>query len=113
METMSALVEGGRLELLVPALEKELGDCVKYHFGDVFVLYTQSYSLRVNSNLMISVILDFSTPGKCNVRIVSGGGGQGLLGITWGSEGSRNDNIIRLIERMCESKGWHLTAADE
>ena len=110
MRTAFATVTGKGLGPLVPSLRGELGDCLEYLYGDVVVMFYEKYSLRVNSSLMVSIILDFTVPGRCNIKIVSGGGSAGLLRVTWGSEDSRIKEVLGSLQRICASNGWQLTA---
>jgi hypothetical protein len=113
VEQATAHIEGVERDVLVDALKEELDDYLLYGYDNVVIFFIERYYLRVNSNLMTAAILNFLGPDKCTVELTSGGGGQGLLGITWGSELSGNGKVLDLIEDLCEERGWQLSVDEE
>ena len=113
MRAKELTIEGTNLnelsDLIVSAFPKGL----VYFQGKVFILATERYYFRINSNLLSTIILDFSKDGKCNVVVISGGGGAGPLEMIWGVETNRNNQIVKNIEKICEEKSWKILKKSE
>jgi hypothetical protein len=100
-------IDGDNLTTLPDLLLRELGDCYVYTSKDVTVLFNEHYFLRTDSQLMTAVVLNFATPGKCEVEIVSGGGKAGmLLALDWGAERSRDGAVADRLRAICTDRGW-------
>ncbi len=100
-------INGDNLTVLPDLLLSELGDCYVYTANDVTLLLNEHYFLRTSSELLTVVILNFATPGKCEVEIVSGGGKTGLLpSFDWGVERSRDDAVGDMLQAICVDRGW-------
>ena len=108
MEVSRLSIEGTNRASLVDSLKKELPDYYMYISKNVFIFTTQKFYLRTSSNLLSVIILDYKDRHRCNVEIISGGGGSGLLQITLDSESSSNNEIINVFEKICGSYGWIL-----
>jgi hypothetical protein len=93
-------------ERLLNAIKAELSDYYFYITDNIAMFITQKYFLRVNSNLMSVIILNFSDRYSVKIEVISGGGGAGLLQISWGSEGSANNSIINFFKKVCEANAW-------
>lgn len=113
METATVHIGGCDEESLIEAMKEGLDDYYFYTYDKVTIFCLEKYYFRVKSNLMTVIILDFSEPGQCTVELNSGGGGEGLLGITWGSEDSSNRKAIDLIIDLCKTKNWQFSEVDE
>ncbi len=113
MENVSVCIEGADRSKLIDALKEELDDYYLYTFDQVVVLTFEKYYFRVKSNLMGVIILNFSSPGRCSINLASGGGGEGLIGITWGSESSNNNRIAKFLKELCESNHWQYSEKEE
>jgi len=68
-----------------------------------YILYLEKYYFRTDSYQLTSIIID-SMLENTGVTIISGGGGSGLLGISWGSESSMNNKVAKEIIKYCEQK---------
>lgn len=74
--------------------------------GDGFaVIVTEQYFFRTNSNLQITTIFELIDETTCKVRIISGGGGAGLLQHDWGTESSDSHKLLEKIETFCQENG--------
>jgi hypothetical protein len=80
----------------------------EYASGKVIMIAFEKFFLRVSSNLLAAITLDFSPAGKCQIDIISGGGGEGSLNMRWGSEKSVVASVIQIFVDICEAKGWKL-----
>ena len=66
----------------------------------MYIFFTESYFLRVNSILLTTIVLDFT---KKNIKInVITGGGTGSSGFTYGAEKSIVNEIIKILIDYCE-----------
>ena len=106
MQGVRITIDGDNLTSLPDRLLREFGDCYVYTSKDVTVLFNEHYFLRTNSDLMTAVILNFATPGKCEVEVISGGGGQGLASFDWGAESNRDDAVADMLRAICTERGW-------
>jgi hypothetical protein len=106
MLSVRITIDGDNLTTLPDLLLKELGDCYVYTANEVTLLFNEHYFLRTDSELMTVAVLNFATPGKCEVEIVSGGGRQGLAGFDWGTERSRDGAVSNRLQTICASQGW-------
>ena len=113
MEYMTVRIDGADRRALIDALKQELGGVYVYTSDSIVILAAEEYYFRVKSNLMGVIILNFSEAGKCQADLISGGGGEGLLGITWGAEGSNNRHIAKFLKDLCGSNGWLYSEVNE
>ena len=109
MEVKRLHIEGQNLNLLVDLLRDKLPDCYVYTSGNIVVLASEKFYLRIESNLLTTVILNIAGKDRYEIEIVTGGGALGLLGITWGAERHRSEEIVRFLEEICTSNSWTLT----
>ena len=109
MEVTRLHIEGQNLDRLIDLLRDRLPDCFVYASDDIVVIASEKFYFRVESNLLTVVILNTSDKGRYEVEIVTGGGAQGLLGITWGAERHRSREIVMFLEEACASNSWVLT----
>jgi len=106
MEIANIIIEGANKETLLDLLTQEFPDHYLYSTENLSILTTEKYFLRINSDLLSVIILNFSDKSKTDVEIISGGGAEGLLQIGWGSEGSANSRIKRILHKICQSNSW-------
>lgn len=100
-------IEGDDLSTLSDGLLAEMGDCYVYTANEITLLFNEHYFLRIDSQLMTVVVLNFRTPGKCEVEIVSGGGKAGMLpSLDWGAERSRDERVADKLRAICAERGW-------
>jgi hypothetical protein len=113
MESFSIVLESpGQAELL-NELWPKLDDYCEYEVfeyagGNVVMATFEKYLLRIKSNLMTTITMDFTTDRQCQIDIVSGGGGESLLNFTWGSEKSIVSNVLQMFIDISEEKGWKI-----
>ena len=74
------------------------------------LVVAEDFSWRTSSNLLLVVAFVFSDETRCTVLYVSGGGGQGILGLDWGSEGRRSDRLVRELQEICTAEGWVISS---
>jgi hypothetical protein len=108
VEVTRLYIEGQNLDRLVDLLRGRLPDCYAYTSENIVVLASEKFYFRVESNLLTVVILNVSVEDRYEVEIVTGGGAQGLFGITWGAERHRSAEIVRFLEETCTSNSWML-----
>lgn len=115
MYTTELTVRGSSVNELPQALyERLLGErkgSVERYDGDGFaVVVVERYYLRNNSNQQSTVVLELDGTDVCEVTIISGGGGAGLLGFDLGSESKQADEIRSEIAGICEDGAMRVEA---
>jgi hypothetical protein len=113
MESFSISVDCPDPEQLLDELWPKLDDYCKYEVfeyasGKVIMVAFEKFLLRVNSNLLAAITMDFTTAGKCQIDIISGGGGEGILNFRYGSEKTIVSYVIQIFADICEAKGWNI-----
>lgn len=108
MKSTTVRIAGDNLSNLSDRLLEKLGGSVRYAIGRVHVIVTEKPDKKGKSNLMTTVVLDFSVPGECTVDVVSGGGSPGLLGKALGGDTGDTESTIDLLQEICRSHGWDL-----
>ncbi|MFC6940880.1 hypothetical protein ACFQE8_13070 [Salinirubellus sp. GCM10025818] len=74
--------------------------------GDGFaVIVTEQYYFRTNSNLQTTTIFELVDHTTCEVAVVSGGGGAGLLQHDWGTESGESNELLGKLEEFCREHG--------
>lgn len=106
METLRLSIEGNKIEELVSLLKGEIGEYYIHPVEDVYIFISEKYYFRNNSDLMTNVVMNFSMEDRCEIQLVSGGGAEGLIGMDFGAENSRNKEIYKFIKGICEDRGW-------
>jgi len=107
MEIANIIIEGANKETLLDLLTQEFPDHYLYSTENLSILTTEKYFLRINSDLLSVIILNFSDKSKTDVEIISGGGKQGLVQIDFGTaEVSANSRIKRILHKICQSNSW-------
>ncbi|MFA4929191.1 MAG: hypothetical protein WC558_11785 [Patulibacter sp.] len=104
MEVTKILVKGKNVGFLLPWFEEELREITRHpgKSGMIHVFGGEPYFLRINSDLLTVVILDFLSKSSCHITVISGGGSQGLLpSFTWGAERSANKSLRSRLEEIC------------
>ncbi|MBN2230057.1 MAG: hypothetical protein JW779_10765 [Candidatus Thorarchaeota archaeon] len=67
----------------------------------VAIFVHEEYVLRTSSNQSITVIFESSgMSGMSRVTVIASGGGQGLFGITWGSESAAENTFEKRIREI-------------
>lgn len=106
MRAVELIVEGADLESFPDLLAGAFPKGLTYYSEKIFILATERYYLKANSNILSTVILDFTEANKCKIVIISGGGGAGPLEKIWGLENNRNETIMKDIRKICREKNW-------
>lgn len=101
-------VSGEGVEVLPDLIKAEMPDATVRNEGSIVILFSEKYYLRINSSVMAVILCHPTKDGKCCVRVVSGGGTAGLLGLTWGSESHAKDRAVRLITSLCRGRQWEV-----
>ncbi len=75
------------------------------------IVAADDFSWRTTSGLMVVVVFVFD-PSKATAEVsyLSGGGGQGVFALDWGSEVSKARKLVEVLLEICRSEGWSLTA---
>jgi len=111
MEMAMASIEGASLDALVEALKNVMGNPLFLN-DRTAIFAVERYYMRIDSNLMCVFIADFSTATKCDVRVLVGGGGEGILGISWRAESDDLLETTTKLWQICTASGWQFTRAD-
>lgn len=92
-------------------LERELKKSYKTQIIDGFILFTEDFSMMNSSDLMTVVRIQKieKDENRCEIEIVSGGGGDGLLSMTFGNERRRLNRILDLINDFCIHKKYSMS----
>jgi hypothetical protein len=71
----------------------------------IAVFLHEEYVLRTNSNQSIAVIFE---PGRreglSTVTVIASGGGEGIFGITWGSQTAAENTIEKRIKEIAKNR---------
>jgi len=108
MEIKRCSIEGADPYVLIDTLQSEMADNYSYRSDDLCIITTDKYLLRINSNLLSVVIVDFKDKYRIEIEIISGGGAVSFLRFDWSSEGSANEKIMKIIRKTCEANSWNL-----
>ena len=84
------------------------GKRVDYDGDGFYVVVTEQYFFRTNSNLQATTVFELVDETTCRVAIFSGGGGSGVFQIDLRSESSESDRLERKIEHYCEENGLEM-----
>lgn len=102
MEKTALVVRGERADTVPRAIDGYAEDKRVDYDGDGFYVVTgEKYYLRTNSTLQATVVFELVDETTCEVTIVSGGGGSGLLQSTMGSEWTEATRLVQSIEDYC------------
>ena len=63
----------------------------------ITIFVAEEYYFRINSTLTLTVIVE-ETVDETTVEIVSGGGREGLVGLSYGAEKSAMKRIVKLLK---------------
>lgn len=84
---------------------------VDYDGDGFYVVVTEQYYFRTNSNLQATTIFELVDETTCRVAILSGGGGSGLVQHDLWSESAEADRIVRKVEGYCEEHDLEIERA--
>ncbi|MCE3282805.1 MAG: hypothetical protein K0Q66_1542 [Chitinophagaceae bacterium] len=109
MRKGAVIVHGtGSFENLYEGLNSILSVGYQTRLNNGVLLFIDDHSLLNNSNVMTVILLEHSGD-DCRVEIISGGGGDGLLGWTLGNESRRVDKVMTIIDQVCQVHSYQLT----
>lgn len=108
MHEKRLVLTGNQVQTLTTHLHHSLEASRLLHRADRDVLFYESYYMRIGSNLMTTIVLDYEQPDRCAITIVSGGGTTGVFEIGWGAEQDAVEKIIALLHAITEQQQWKL-----
>jgi hypothetical protein len=111
METVKVRIEGPDVSPLIEIMKNRVSSPWvgnPYYNADdkTFIVATESYFFRMNSYLLTVMVVRMAGRDRCEIDIISGGGGDGLAGSTLGAEHSGNKQFIKFFKEVCESNNW-------
>lgn len=109
MESKSYRVTGPSAGDLPEALADALGVSALVNHGVVTVLCHEKYYLRIDSNLMSTVVLSQTEENTCFVDIVTGGGKQGLFNFSFGAEKKNMSVVAEALDTLCQRLNLEIT----
>ena len=77
-------------------------------FNKGVLMFIDDHSFLNNSNVMTTILLE-QVNDSCRIEIISGGGGDGLFGLTLGNESRRVDKILTIVDQVCHIHSYKLT----
>jgi hypothetical protein len=89
------------------------GHISRYKNG--MIVYTEHHSFMTNSNLLTAVRYDFeqADAGMVTIECIAGGGKEGWLSMSWGSEGRRIDKYREELAAHCGDNKLHMKVHEE
>lgn len=108
MENKRLRIVGQNVTSLTDMLQAMLGSDYAERGPHVDVLAIEKYYLRIDSNLLSVVILRYVSEGECEVTILTGGGKQGIWGISWGAENSDSGRIFDAVIAIAQDRSWQV-----
>ncbi|MFW9819261.1 MAG: DUF6054 family protein [Candidatus Thorarchaeota archaeon] len=90
METDKFGIDQVDLDVIIGDIRREVDNLFKYtnDEGKTIILVAEKFYFRIESNLSATIIIDHIYDNKYQAIIAVAGGKHGLLGLTWGAEGS-------------------------
>jgi molybdopterin biosynthesis enzyme MoaB len=101
-------IEGQDLGGLVDLLESGLAGRYVSASEELVVLASERFYLRTGSDLLTVVILKLLAKDRYEVEVITGGGGTGPFGITFGAEKHRSSKVVEALEEICRANSWTL-----
>lgn len=111
METSSFKVAGASAGDLPDALADALGVTALVKHGGVTVLCHEKYYMRIDSNLMSTIVLSQKEEGVCFVDIVTGGGKYSVFGLSFGAEKRNTDVVSEALASTCQRLNLAISAS--
>lgn len=110
MRLMQSKLTGHGIDRAPSVFGAQLTNAQMLRPGQTVIVAADDFSWRTSSSLMVTVIFVFGQdPSTADVFYLSGGGGQGVLGLDWGSEDSRVRRLVDCLLDICQAEGWTLT----
>ena len=89
---------------LVDFIELNIDYSYKYVSKDTLILAGEEYRFRTNSEQLYMLVIKHDEDALL-IDLVCGGGGQGLIGLSLGSEMAFIKKAKRLLREFCEQNG--------
>ena len=109
MQSSSYKISGPGAGLLPNSLADALGVTALVKHGVVTVLCHEKYYLRIDSNLMSTIVLSLTEEEVCFVDIVTGGGKTGFYGFSFGAEKRNTDFVSNILTSICSNLELRIT----
>ncbi|MHA1300346.1 MAG: hypothetical protein ACTSO9_13085 [Candidatus Helarchaeota archaeon] len=110
MNALELTIDNTEPEKIINLILEEFPKCYLYCSKKVYIFNFEKYYFRICSSVLTEIILDFTTENKCEVVIISGGGRSGFILLTTrGAEEHRNNEVLQIFEKICESNSWNLS----
>jgi len=113
IEINEFIIKRADKDILIKGLENEFPIDCNYFGKDFSVLYFEKFYLRTSSYLLASIIINFINIDECEVVILTGGGGSGLMDVKFGSEKNINIKIKNFLEKLCKENLWIITERNQ
>jgi hypothetical protein len=112
MKKMSVRILGPSLEELFEFFQKEMIPDYQNNTDNMFILCFEQFYFRNNSSQMNMVVVKKKSS-YLFLDIIGAAGGQGLFGMTWGSERGFSRKMRKKIDGLCNEKGWKIIDEEE
>jgi hypothetical protein len=101
MESDRFVIKRMDLDGIIADIHRESNTLYRYstNEGETIVLVAEKFYFRIESNLSATIIIDPIDESRYQIDIVVAGGKHGLLGITWGAEGSMLKRIKNVFSK--------------
>lgn len=73
-------------------------------FTKLFIFIYTNYMMRIESNLTVSVMLEFKGKSNALLTIISTGGEKGLFGISYGSEEHCEQKVFDALKKSTQNE---------
>ena len=101
-------IKGNNVNEIINLINDDL-KIISFNPSDgVHIFMSEKYYLRTNGQLMACLIVKIEDECNSTIDIVTGGGVTGLMGVDFGVEKKRTNDIEDMIRGICENKAWDL-----
>ena len=108
MKRKDIIIKGKEVNRLVTLLNSNFNTYTFQPSENIYIFFIEKYYFRINSTLMASIIVNLKNENICEINIISGGGGQGMLDGDWGAEKNSIEKISKSIIQMCNENNWEI-----
>jgi hypothetical protein len=106
MQTNRFTIVGESLSLFLPEIiegfTSQYRNAIIRKHGSIVIIAIEEFFFRINSNLLTVIVVNTQDNNNYTIEILSGGGSQGLLGISLGAERKSVSTAMALINESCE-----------
>ena len=106
MKVSKILVTGENFTALLDQLRMHYGRNYNFNSGNLYVYINEDSYFRIGSNLTNTVIVNLNDEINCTIEFICSGGGTGMDGTTWGSEGKSFKEFIEFLKNLCQRNSW-------